>query len=512
MDKFFDAISNPRCLKTKTSDSVKYLHDYLRDLGCQTMLIENQYVDKDFLDDYANYYVKCFEPYPRFCKRVHFFKNLSEQRVCNHLKKKQKNSSFRRYLNANYLGSVVAKPLPSAIIGRTVLNPYENTITDGEEVDGERTIRCARAYPANLFGVDLTTTSLAFIEQDQVISACATSALWIALQKSAHLFGYRIPGLYEITDCATRYWESGRPIPSEGLNTYQMCQAIREVGLEPEVKEVYASIDDTPVYKYPLLAASYGYLRAGIPIVLKVMIDYDGFHAITLTGYRLAEEGPGFLELDKCSLDLEKWAKPHLRGSRIKYLYAHDDQIGPFCKLQVKSASRAGFQVVFKGTWKREDRSHSTLVPLEMITPVYHKIRVPFVSVLRLASRMGWLFDRLGKGTDEIEWDIFLSSVNDYKREVVENPNGRLAFRSRLLEMNHPRFVWRARAYVGGEETCEMLVDATDMEKSFNLYAVMFFDPVMVFRFNLAYDHLFGMVRPDRFLPRMMKLTKEWNA
>src|SRR5277367_3606961 len=50
-----------------------YLLDYLREIGARTIVIETKYVDGDYLDDYASFYVKCFEDYPKTCKRLHFF-------------------------------------------------------------------------------------------------------------------------------------------------------------------------------------------------------------------------------------------------------------------------------------------------------------------------------------------------------------------------------------------------------------------------------------------------------
>ena len=51
----------------------KYLSGYLQDLEAKTIIVEYEYTYGDYLDDFASYYVKCFHPYPRRCKRLHFF-------------------------------------------------------------------------------------------------------------------------------------------------------------------------------------------------------------------------------------------------------------------------------------------------------------------------------------------------------------------------------------------------------------------------------------------------------
>ena len=52
-----------------------YLKEYLNsaDLGAKTIVIEENYISKDFIHDFASYYALCFEEYSKFCKRVHFF-------------------------------------------------------------------------------------------------------------------------------------------------------------------------------------------------------------------------------------------------------------------------------------------------------------------------------------------------------------------------------------------------------------------------------------------------------
>src|SRR5437762_3252658 len=52
---------------------LKYLGEYFRDLRATTVVVEREYVDHDFLEDFAAYYVKCFQQYRSRCTRLHFF-------------------------------------------------------------------------------------------------------------------------------------------------------------------------------------------------------------------------------------------------------------------------------------------------------------------------------------------------------------------------------------------------------------------------------------------------------
>ncbi|MGA2356720.1 MAG: hypothetical protein ABSG02_19675, partial [Terriglobales bacterium] len=73
-ESFFEALECPCAVSEVAANRrVSYLLDYLREIGAKTIVVEEEYVDGDYLDDYASFYVKCFEDYPKRCKRLHFF-------------------------------------------------------------------------------------------------------------------------------------------------------------------------------------------------------------------------------------------------------------------------------------------------------------------------------------------------------------------------------------------------------------------------------------------------------
>jgi len=94
-----------------------------------------------------------------------------------------------------------------------------------------------RRYKANLFGWDLEVNSLAFLEQDKVVGACSTSALWSVLQGTGVTFHHHIPTPVEITQSATLYIPpippETRHFPNNGLTVPHMAQAIKQVDLVP---------------------------------------------------------------------------------------------------------------------------------------------------------------------------------------------------------------------------------------------------------------------------------------
>ncbi len=332
-EKLFEAL-DCECAVTEVSANRRavYLRDYLREIGARTIVVESEYVDGDYLDDYASFYAKCFEKYPKTCKRLHFFAtDTTESQFHDFISNKADPETVRVFLEA-YLGFVVARPLPRAIIGRTVLKTYPSA-------SGRRNYPCTKTYKANLFGLELGVESLAYQEQDRALAACATVALWPCFQRDRDLFQSLAPTPAAITRSANRVLEDARPFPSHGLKVEQICNAIAAVGLEPEVIEVKPGT--------PLVSLLYGYLKLGAPVLLVVRIAGSGRHALTLTGFSL---NPGPVLSSEGSAPS---ISVPLVGRRIDEFYAHDDQVGPFSRLKVIPPTTPGESVRFTGGWTR---------------------------------------------------------------------------------------------------------------------------------------------------------------
>jgi hypothetical protein len=50
-----------------------YVERYLEDLGCKSVLIEHDYIDRDYMEDHSVFYSRSLQPYSNRCQRVHFF-------------------------------------------------------------------------------------------------------------------------------------------------------------------------------------------------------------------------------------------------------------------------------------------------------------------------------------------------------------------------------------------------------------------------------------------------------
>lgn len=418
----------------------RYFKEYFEKLRAATIVTEPEYIDKDYLEDYAAYYDRCFRDYKRRTLRLHFFSQAFDkeefERTLTTLQKTDKK------LCESYLGFIVVKPLPQKIIGRTCLKTYPE--------EERRNFPILRDYPINLFGLELTVRSLAYQEQDTVVAACATSALWSCFQGTGVLFQHKIPPPVEITEWAGSHLpenllaSSSRTFPNSGLTATQMAYAVRRVGLDPLVIGANS--------RYALNSVMYAYLRGKIPSILALGLDrqsHTGGHAVAVTGYSLGYKDPvpeknGFL----------------LRANRIDRIYAHDDQVGPFARMIWRWRDEDGKHIL-ETSWDSE----YVVTPRFLLFPLYHKIRIPFSLLEQAIIALDTRLERVRKivsGVNRAEWDIYLTTANDYKTSV------RADYRDwgektllRSLTVDLPRFIWRVMMRVDNELQFDFLFDAT---------------------------------------------------
>lgn len=460
-----------------------FLNEYLGELRVSTIVVEKAYIDRDYLEDYAAYYDRCFQDYPRQTQRLHFFSESFDVTEFENVLLSLDGSLNDASLQQSYLGFIVIKPLPQTVIGKTCLRTYPS---DG----GRRHFPSLRNYPVNLFGIQLSVQSLAYQEQDTVVAACATSALWSCFQGTGKLFQHMIPPPVLITSWAGSHLPenlllaSSRAFPNSGLTPTQMAHAVRKVGLEPLVLGVNS--------RHSLNGAVYAYLRGKIPSILAASLhkeDLDkmkthemGGHAIALTGFSLGEENAipygetGFL----------------LRASRIDKLYGHDDQVGPFARMRwhiVRMPVFSGDPHITPAQEASEteasDNSEEDYYevehlltswhgyvhakPLLLLLPLYHKIRIPYQLVLEEMLVLDFLVENVRSGVlsnvPRAEWDIYLTTAGDFKSSVrQEYPSAGISVSDSLF-VNLPRFIWRVTVRTSEVFQLDLLFDATGISQ-----------------------------------------------
>jgi len=459
--EILSGVSDARKEEVENKSHTNYFDGYLTHHQAKTIVTEYEYVDKDYLEDYAAYYVRSFHQYNRLCCRVHFFSQAFKEDHLQQLLKGKYTELTPDSAQNNYLGFIVVKPLPKTIIGRTCLKIYH--------AEGQRFFPIIRKYKANLFGIGLTVDSVAYQEQDSTVAACASSAIWSVFHCTGILFQHSIHSPVEITKAATVHFPyANRHFPNKGLTPEQMAHAIRNVGLEPFLMSS-KSFDS-------LTSNVYGYLKGKIPLIFGLQLHETkggiskkviGNHAVAVTGYNLGGKPQPVKNTDF-----------YLKSSRIDKLYVHDDQVGAFARMNIdnKTVNNA-FSLSSDFNGQPDVRA----TPDILIAPLYHKIRIPYNEILKIIYTLDFYIKDTAKKNElplpQFEWNIFLSDISDFKSSIYQTTPLNEDYKHEILTTQLPRYLWRAICEVDNAAKIEFLFDATDIEQGKVFHRYIEYEP-----------------------------------
>ena len=362
-----------------------YLSAYLEQIRCATILIEDHYVDRDYVEDMAIFYARSLRAYPPYCRRMHFFNESFDETKWRDLlvrANRGEAENIRQWLQDAYLGFSVIRPLPGSPLGRTVVATF------GPEASGgsRREFGGSREYAVHLGGFELHVEGLAFQQQDQGVSACATIALWSAIHRVAPMEGLPVMTPAQITEAASRYYlPDGRSLPSQGLTINQMCEAIRAGGLAPIVIPATSPERDR--------AQLLGYMRSGLaPVLAAETLSTRAGHAVCAVGVKIGAVKP---QTDM-SLAYRDGA------TALEGLYLHDDRLGPYASADIynltdaeSSSTRTALRIRWPGS--KDEADH--LLLLAIVVPAPAKIRLTVTRMRSLgfpiANATGSLLNRI---------------------------------------------------------------------------------------------------------------------
>lgn len=364
---------------------ITYLGAYLRQLGCKSIVMEAHYVDRDYISDVALFYSRSLRGYPNFCQRLHFFGETIDQARWQQLVADCNGGTGKTsetFLQGAYLGFTVVRPLPGSPIGRTVLRTVARKAQGGDT----REFGAVREYAVHLGGFELIVEGVAFQQQDQGVSACATTALWSAMHAVASKEAIAIPTPADITQAASRYvLASGRSLPSEGLNIQQICEATRGAGLEPLVMRSLSLEQDR--------AQLLGYISSGFAPVLAIQTMQGIGHAVCAVGVKLGNVQP------------QPDPNLHFRdnASAVSVVYIHDDRMGPYASADLYTYTQPPdkLRTALRIRWPRTENEMEHAVLDAMIVPVPAKLRLTVTRMrelgLALAETAGKIFPQFSR-------------------------------------------------------------------------------------------------------------------
>jgi len=276
---------------------------------CKTVVIEHRYRDKDHSKALSSYYAKSFRQVENECTRLHFF----AQRLPTDFLDTKSTQELERL----YLGFCVLRPFTRRRIGRTVLRRlrYQPTLEFPT---------CQGVFEVDLAGHKISFKGSAFIEQDTMVSACASAAIWTSTTIVGTRFGLQQRSTSEITQLATQYLIRERPMPSEGLLVEQMVHCLRAMDYDP----LLIGIDSQKQARHDI----YSYIESEIPPILLCNFPAGEDHAIVGVGhgYNLPITNP-------FKTTVEWPSEPALEFARssewVPSILVNDDQRGPYRKL-----------------------------------------------------------------------------------------------------------------------------------------------------------------------------------
>jgi hypothetical protein len=479
------------CDRLHPPDQVRYLESYLsKDLRAGTMLVERNYTDRHYIEEFAVYYSKLLNAPPSRTTRLHFFDEETSEEVLIDLLQRSCDGDHHgaeTRLNDGYLGFVVVRPFPHAPVGRTALRYV------AEQGVTSRNFAPARMRSTvHLAGFDLYVVGLPFQQQDQGVGACATTSLWSMLAGTFRHNGQRPPLPAQITAAAHALVHRNRRFPAiDGLTAEQMVAAIDHFGYTPGHFSAYGGDE---LFLLALLC----YLRSGFPVLLHVADD-DAGHTLCAVGFSPSNEQ----EADSTwTLTSQNGQQNLLRFKSVRRIYVHEDRLGPYARCSflrsptgrpLPSPSLA-IVVTGEGTdWTEKFREPMTI--LHGLVALYPKLRLSARELIEAA----------------VEWaivagDAGLAPLVELRFELGGAYLRRLATSSTLPASRCAAFLLAAdlSRYVGvvsmaaedGSPLFDVLLDATDIRRASDFAGVLAVVP-----FSDSLTDYFRQLQADRMLP-----------
>lgn len=484
--------------RSEISDKIQlhYLCGYLASshISSKTIILEAEYVDRHYLEDYSEYYARCFPSHPRKCARVHFFSHeFSEPDFIAALE--SNDTKFIEKLSACYLGYVVIRPIPHTFLAKVCLIRYPAL------VENHNCKIIAISNKVSLFGIPLSVDAAPFLEQDKVVSVCATSALWMFFNSSNHKINGDLPSPSAITKSAAGVTVDGaRTFPNTGLSPAQVARSLKYFGFEPMIFNVTADYLD-------FREILFGHIKNNIPVLIAGgiyqkrsvdgVIKYVGDHLVCAVGYSLGEQ----MSVPDGNM--------RLVSHGVGKIYVHDDRYGPYLRISLPSEEfellfHDGESIKLNGLKLSTTQSETTeyFVPDLVIVGVYHKIRLTYFDIRKMCESFFYYLQestvRITKGlTDsastsddymhfssiiikineliDASYEISLTSNTEIKEEVRQSSefltfNGTLG-KSTCLLQSMPKYIWRCRILKGlnspsgNQVITDILFDATEVSQ-----------------------------------------------
>ena len=423
-------------------------------LGTKTMVCENEYVDNGYLDDYLNYYVGCHENYPKICSRIHFFSESFDYNTFEDVISSKDDGTKGKL--GEYLGFMVIKPIPMTFVGRTCLK------APVYKMDGKTSL-ITRKYNSDLFGLKFEVSSLAFQEQDQVVSACTSASIWCLLHA---LQRHKIKSPAQITLAATEHSKIINTFPNSGLNPVEIERALEYFDLR---QYTISPKDETPEDFIQLTQLIKTYIDSNIPMILGAeCLEYKdklghyeeiGKHAVTIIGYGLGDD------------------------QKLDRLIVHDDRQGPFTVLKFVANYDVGGSKKKATVLVNEEQSRITervcgykevLAYTSLIIATDPRVRTGFNTISKTETKLKTLVQAY---IDDIEKQVrsegqseaspvTVTTCSKLLKNTVYKGNVKSSDyvnKNDILTRNFPKYIWVIDLFVNDNKVFDFVFDSSSL-------------------------------------------------
>ena len=262
--------------------------------GVEWVLTEHPYIDRDFKNEHGALFTHQFRTIPNVCIRVHFF--VREPHV-----------PYRDCADA-YRGYMVLRPLPSAMIGRTVLPVPKRKIYGATQL-----ITTAAQFQPHLLDDTMSIYGTPFCEQDGMMMRCAQAALWVTTRVMYKKFRTELHFTNDINEAAVEgFRTAGRTFPLDGgLQIGEMVNALNHLGFYPQLIEGHRGLELSE-----LLSVSVPYVTSGLPVILGLPEHVVAAIGVLISSRKLSRGN----HMDALQ-SFEDW---------VAGFVVHDDAAGPY--------------------------------------------------------------------------------------------------------------------------------------------------------------------------------------
>jgi hypothetical protein len=452
IDCIRDASCTPPGSAALPCDQVRYLASYLGhpEVSAKTILVEDPYVDRHWLEEYAGYYATLLDPPRPKATRLHFF---DETWTLDDFKEHLSTAvggGGEHEISKHYLGFSVIRPLPAVPVGRTVLRPYSG-------VSARCFAPAALTHRVHLAGLTIEIEGLPFQQQDQGVAACATTAVWSALTKVIRTDGGRAPTPFAVTVAATDHRVQARAFPAmAGLDLDQMATAIHAFGYQPHVFQRASDSDD-------FFLALKTYLRSGIPVVVRARVIDGDFHALTLVGFR---ERAGGITGGRGDLEIGSGGRVQLRSCGIERWYAHDDRLGAYARLGfVADGSGRHAHLQLLPSEPGFEHLEVPMVFSDAIVPLYPKLRLTAEELVGFAVDLSPTIRYLARGDETLRVEPRFMLGGEYLRTLHSRAMGRERIIHICTTLTLSRYVGIVSWFRDEDWLLDAVYDTTDLRR-----------------------------------------------